>query len=221
MFNFFNVLGIIKVKCKYKKLIDLLLNGMLKMINILKNILRKKDRNKCTEKIEERKEEVIVEKEETVFYKISKSSENVSRFTYEKNYWDYKIGENVEPTGFGFSFVPKETILYCVQYGDILNCLTIPEEEEIEYRGMLFQEHASTKVNVLWQKSLKDVNTLKYMIRLSSNTVIHMAMLNKASRQLLVDLEFMETLKLWDEIVELSLAPITEHTFDEIREKCK
>lgn len=183
-------------------------------INIIKKLLKKQFKsNKC--KIEND------DLEERVFYKISKSAQKISNVTYEKNFWNYKIGENIDPTGFGFSFVPKDTILLCVQYGDVLNCLTVPKDVEIKYRGLVFQEHASTKINVLWQKSIKDVETLKYMIKVSSNEIIHMGIMCKASRQLLVDLKFTDTLKLWDEIASLLQYPIKKENFDKIRDICK
>lgn len=155
------------------------------------------------------------------YYKFSKSSPEVSKFTYEKNFWDYQVGENIDPTDFGFSFVPEDTILLCLQYGDILNCITIPSNVQIKYRGLYWQESAAIKVNVLWQKSLREVETLKYLFRISSNTIIHQAVMNGNNREFLNNMEFYETLELWDEVRNILKYSWTQKDYDIVRELCK
>lgn len=155
------------------------------------------------------------------YYKFSKSSPDVSKYTHEKNFWNYQLGENIDTTGFGFSFVPENTILLCLQYGDILNCITIPEDVQIQYRGCFFQESAAVKVNVLWQKSLQEVETLKYLFRISSNTTIHQAVENNYNRDLLKDMNFYETLELWDEVRNILKHSWTQKDYDRIRMLCK
>lgn len=152
-----------------------------------------------------------------IFYKMSKSNQDMKHLCSESHYLEYKENELIYDNGEHYiSFVKPNNIILCFHYGDQLTEIVFDSKDKrfknvsrevIHRKAFIWDEYGSKVVITGGNYSLRELDTIKRIVELSSRKNLLICIhsdypdrnMLSISRHLM-KLGFTESLDCWNEI---------------------